>query len=111
MGSERDNDTNDQNGGNDDDHQIIDGSQDGDNSSFDDNTAIENEITTESRSDNIGRMMIQYRIDRNFRLERLSQLYPRYITPDTLTRWRSPTFNGSLVSDRTFTDRNPEVTE
>jgi len=109
--SERDNDTNDQNGGNDDDHQIIDGSQDGDNSSFDDNTAIENEITTESRSDNTGRIMIQYRVDRNFRLERLSQLYPRYITPDTLTRWRSPTFNGSLVSDRTFTDRNPEVTE
>lgn len=50
---------------------------------------------------------IQYRQDRLFRLERLSELYPRYITSDTVTRWSSPSFQGLLVDDPSFRSRNP----
>ena len=53
---------------------------------------------------------IRYQLDRMFRLERLSELYPRYITSDAVTRWSSSSFHGSLVDDPTFRSRNPTST-
>ncbi len=53
---------------------------------------------------------IRYQVDRIFRLERLSELYPRYITPDAVTRWSSSSFDGSLVEDPSFRCRNPTST-
>merc|ERR1712183_849650 len=45
--------------------------------------------------------------ERNFRLVRLAARYPRYITPSHLQRWSSPTYNGSLVQDQSFTRNRP----
>lgn len=55
--------------------------------------------------------MILYQRNRNYRLQRLSDLYPRFITTDAVTRWSSRTFTGSLVSDPCFRIRDPAVTK
>ena len=72
----------------------------------------ENTILNEIRHDE-PRMSIniQFREDRIFRLERLSELYPRYITSDTVTRWSSPSFHGSLADDPSFRSRNPSSSQ
>ena len=48
-----------------------------------------------------------FREDRNFRLQRLSRLYPRYVTIEHVTRWSSPTFHGSLARDPSFRSNDP----
>ena len=109
VGSQGDHDNSDRSGRHD-DLQIIDIDHDSANSVFQDDDSNENYIPMERRIDDEARVMIQYRADRIFRLERLSELYPRYVTPDTVTRWCSPTFNGSLVTDPSFRNRDPVVT-
>lgn len=86
-------------------------SNDGAVSGFEDNIGNDNNNLAESTSDNNTHMITFYQRDRNFRLERLSELYPRYVTVNAVTRWSSPTFSGSLVQDLSFRNRDPAVTE
>lgn len=78
---------------------------------FEDDNGNDNYSRIENGSDHDNHMMTHHRTDRNFRLERLSELYPRYITSETVARWCSSTFNGSLVHDVSFRNRNPVVPE
>lgn len=111
-GSEDDIDLNDRNSTNNSSLQNVDIDRDLATIEFEDDSRNENSIPVEVhvRHDET-RMNIQYRVDRIFRLERLSELYPRYITPDAVLRWCSPTFNGSLVKDQSFRNRKPVVTQ
>ncbi|KAL3920926.1 MAG: hypothetical protein SGARI_006816, partial [Bacillariaceae sp.] len=45
--------------------------------------------------------------DRNFRLLRLANLFPRYMTPDQVTHFGSVTYRGQMVRDPSFVSRNP----
>lgn len=45
--------------------------------------------------------------ERNFRLERLQRRYPRIIRPELVNNWCSPTFEGSLTRDPSFTTLHP----
>lgn len=45
--------------------------------------------------------------ERNFRLLRMAQMYPRFISSNEVSRWSSSTYNGSLVRDPSFADNNP----
>lgn len=80
-------------------------------SGFEDDIGNDSNSLAESGSDHNTHMMTLYQRDRNFRLERLSELYPRYVTVNAVTRWSSPTFNGSLVHDQSFRNMDPAVTE
>jgi uncharacterized membrane protein YgcG len=53
------------------------------------------------------RAMRLYQRDRNFRLLRLAQMYPRYISPNQVSQWTSSTYNGSLARDPSFANSNP----
>lgn len=69
----------------------------------------EDDIGSNTNSDT--HVIVFNRMERNYRLERLSQVYPRYIRADDVTRWSSPTFNGSIVRDPSFRNRDPAVTQ
>jgi uncharacterized membrane protein YgcG len=69
-----------------------------------------NNALAESSSDQNTNMMTRYRMDRNFRLERLEALYPRHVSADAITNWSSSTFNGSLVGDHSLRNRDVAVT-
>ena len=73
------------------------------------NSSISNPIDIRHNEQQMN-INIRYQLDRMFRLERLSELYPRYITSDAVTRWNSSSFDGSLVDDPTFRSRNPTST-
>jgi uncharacterized membrane protein YgcG len=80
-------------------------------SGFEDDIGNDNNSLAENSSDHNTHMMTLYQRDRNLRLERLSVLYPRYVTLNAVTRWSSTTFNGSLVQGQYFRNRDPMVTE
>jgi len=77
------------------------------NPGSEDPTPPASEDPTPPASDNHSNAMDLYRQDRNFRLGRLSELYPRYITVDHVARWSSPNFEGSLARDRSFRNNDP----
>jgi uncharacterized membrane protein YgcG len=45
--------------------------------------------------------------DRLFRLMRLSLRHPEYVSPDQVSRYTSPTFNGRMAQDRFFAESDP----
>jgi uncharacterized membrane protein YgcG len=53
------------------------------------------------------RALALFQQERNFRLLRLATMYPRYMTPDQVTRFGSVTYNGQMVRDPSFVNRNP----
>jgi uncharacterized membrane protein YgcG len=53
------------------------------------------------------RTMHLYRLERNFRLERLARRYPDFLRPQQLRQWTSPTFDGPLANDPEFVRLNP----
>jgi len=110
-GSEDDDDPNDGSSTNNNDLQSIVTNHDGVTFAFEDDNGNDSTNLTGSSFDRDTHMMNLYQRDRNYRLERLSELYPRYITSDAVMRWSSPTFNGSLVRDLSFRNRDPAVTQ
>lgn len=84
-------------------------------SSIHNNTPTENEATTGDdtleQEEQQDRAIQRYQQERNFRLTRLHLRYPRYITQSQIQRWSSPTYNGSLVRDESFTESRPRVEE
>jgi len=76
---------------------------------FEDSIADDNISIAERSFDSTSHAMTPYQTDRVFRLERLSELYPSYITTDIMERWRSSTFNGSLEWDLSFRNKDPSI--
>lgn len=71
-----------------------------------------NDFGQDNRYDGVAadreRAMRLYQRERNFRLLRLSQMYPRYISPNQVSRWTSPTYDGSSLSrDPSFANSDP----
>lgn len=54
-----------------------------------------------------GRELRRFQQERNFRLVRLQHRFPEYISRSDVLRWSSPTQNGSLVRDPTFSRHEP----
>lgn len=65
-------------------------------------------VAEDAREENNGALR-RFQQERNFRLVRLGQRFPRYITPNHIQRWSSPTYDGSLVRDRSFLQNDPRV--
>jgi len=50
-----------------------------------------------------------YQPERNFRLQRLSSHYPRFINQSQVNRWTTDDYQGSLVQDADFVRSDPRV--
>lgn len=61
----------------------------------------------DTANDGPDRAIQLFQQERNFRLVRLAARFPRYITASRVQRWSSPTYNGSLVQDRSFAQSRP----
>ena len=55
------------------------------------------------------RTLDHFNAERDFRLRRLSQRYPRYVQPEQLERWTRPGYNGAMARDQRFAQNNPQV--
>jgi len=53
--------------------------------------------------------MDQYGPEMNFRLNRLHDMYPDYVTQSMINRWRDPCYQGSMISDQDFVALAPQV--
>jgi uncharacterized membrane protein YgcG len=73
-----------------------------------DHTQLAQNIAEDGREDQ-DRVIRRFQQERNFRLLRLGGRFPRYINPNQIQRWSSPTYNGSLVRDQSFVQNNPRV--
>mmetsp|Transcript_21112 Transcript_21112/g.60257 ORF Transcript_21112/g.60257 Transcript_21112/m.60257 type:complete len:449 (-) Transcript_21112:1510-2856(-) len=51
----------------------------------------------------------QFRQERNFRLMRLGQRFPRYVQPQQIQRWTQSNYDGTLSTDRSFVQSNPRT--
>jgi uncharacterized membrane protein YgcG len=66
-------------------------------------------IAEEDRQQDQDQVIRRFHQERNFRLVRMGSRFPRFITPNQIQRWTSPTYNGSLVRDPGFVQNNPRV--
>mmetsp|Transcript_19236 Transcript_19236/g.39588 ORF Transcript_19236/g.39588 Transcript_19236/m.39588 type:complete len:569 (+) Transcript_19236:33-1739(+) len=72
-----------------------------------DATENANSVEHDNGNDDNDQAMDLYQSDRNFRLERLAHLHPRYVTFEAVARWSSSSFHGSLARDPSFRSRDP----
>lgn len=81
------------------------------NNNNNDRLAMQQLVADDDRDDrdDRDRVVQRFQQERNFRLQRLALRFPRYITANQLQQWTSPTYNGPLVRDPSFVQRDPSV--